>query len=134
MTIEKAIKELLSHIDCYDEEVNEALMMAVDALREQEEHESLQNSYEQLQAINDQLYLSNQKIGADLQKLLSEQEERSKGCDFCREDNEGYYRMIGTFYLTNPFHKGEYYLNGGGRKPRKIRFCPMCGRKLEVEG
>jgi hypothetical protein len=64
---------------------------------------------------------------------LREQEERSKGCDFCREDNEGYYRMLGTFYLTNPFHKGEYYLNGGGRKPRKIAFCPMCGRKLEVE-
>ena len=63
---------------------------------------------------------------------LREQEERSKGCDFCREDNEGYYRMLGTFYLTNPFHKGEYYLNGGGRKPQKIAFCPMCGRKLYI--
>lgn len=57
-----------------------------------------------------------------------------KACPFCHEDGEGYYTMLGAFFLSNPFHKGEYYLNGGKLKPRKISFCPVCGRKLSKEG
>ena len=53
-----------------------------------------------------------------------------KPCPFCHEDREGYYKMIGPFYISNPFSRGEYYLNGGKMKPRKINFCPMCGRSL----
>lgn len=61
---------------------------------------------------------------------LREQEERSKGCDFCRADKEGYYAMAGAFSISNPHHAGKYYLNCGRVKPRRIMFCPMCGRKL----
>ena len=39
--------------------------------------------------------------------------------------------MIGAFYISNPFHRGEYYINGGKLQPRKINCCPMCGRRLE---
>ena len=36
MTTDKAVSELLYHIDCYDEEANEALVMAITALRGQD--------------------------------------------------------------------------------------------------
>ena len=56
-----------------------------------------------------------------------------KPCQFCHEDRDGYYKMIGPFYISNPFSKGEYYLNGGKMKPRKINYCPMCGRGFAGE-
>ena len=56
-----------------------------------------------------------------------------KPCQFCHEDRDGYYKMIGSFYISNPFSKGEYYLNGGKMKPRKINYCPMCGRGFAGE-
>ena len=56
-----------------------------------------------------------------------------KPCQFCHEDREGYDKMIGPFYISNPFSKGEYYLNGGKMKPRKINYCPMCGRGFAGE-
>lgn len=52
---------------------------------------------------------------------LREQEERSKGCDFCNERNVAVMSAsILTFDLKN--------------HGCMCRFCPMCGRKLEVEG
>ena len=54
-----------------------------------------------------------------------------KLCPFCHEDREGYYKMLGAFYISNPFHRGEYYINCGHAKPRKINFCPLCGRELK---
>ena len=56
-----------------------------------------------------------------------------KPCQFCHEDREGYYKMIGPFYISNPFSRGEYYLNGGKMKPRKINYGPMCGRGFAGE-
>ena len=56
-----------------------------------------------------------------------------KPCQFCHEDRDGYYKMIGSFYISNPFSKCEYYLNGGKMKPRKINYCPMCGRGFAGE-
>lgn len=55
-------------------------------------------------------------------------------CPFCHEDSEGYKSMIGPFYISNPFSKGKYYLNGGKLKPRKINYCPMCGRSFCAGG
>lgn len=52
------------------------------------------------------------------------------GCVYCEEDSEGYRKTLGAFSITNPFHRGEYFLNTGHCKPRQIYFCPMCGRKL----
>lgn len=54
-----------------------------------------------------------------------------KKCSFCQEDREGFYAMLGAFYITNPFHAGKYYLNAHRCKPREIMFCPLCGRRLE---
>ena len=51
-------------------------------------------------------------------------------CDFCTEDKDGYVKKMGAFSISEPFHKGEYYLRTKHCKPRKINFCPMCGRKL----
>lgn len=52
------------------------------------------------------------------------------GCEYCQEDSEGFRKVLGAFSIIDPFHRGEYYLNAGKAKPRKINFCPMCGRKL----
>ena len=52
------------------------------------------------------------------------------GCEYCKEDREGFIRMFGAFSITNPFHGNEWFINTGHCKPRQIFFCPMCGRKL----
>jgi hypothetical protein len=52
------------------------------------------------------------------------------GCQYCKEDGEGYRKMFGAFSITNPFHGKEWLINTGHCKPRQIFFCPMCGRKL----
>jgi hypothetical protein len=52
------------------------------------------------------------------------------GCEYCKEDSEGFRRMFGAFSITNPFHGNEWFIDTGHCKPRQICFCPMCGRKL----
>ena len=52
------------------------------------------------------------------------------GCEYCKEDREGFIRMFGAFSITKPFHGNEWFINTGHCKPRQIFFCPMCGRKL----
>ena len=55
---------------------------------------------------------------------------KNEGCEYCNEDRYGYRKMLGAFSIYNPFHGYEYYLNCGKAKPRKINYCPVCGRKL----
>lgn len=62
--------------------------------------------------------------------LRAQQEQAASVCEFCTEDKDGYVKKIGAFSLSEPFHKGEYFLCTKHCKPRKINFCPMCGRKL----
>ena len=52
------------------------------------------------------------------------------GCEYCKEDNEGFRKMFGTFSLENPFHGKTWKICAGKCKPREIYFCPMCGRRL----
>ena len=52
------------------------------------------------------------------------------GCEYCKEDNDGYRKMFGAFSIANPFHGNEWTINTGHCKPRQIYYCPMCGRKL----
>ena len=52
------------------------------------------------------------------------------GCEYCKEDNEGYRIMIGAFSITNPFHGNVWNIETCHCKPRQIYFCPMCGRRL----
>lgn len=53
------------------------------------------------------------------------------GCEYCKEDNEGYRKMIGAFSITNPFHGNVWNIETCHCKPRQIYFCPMCGRRLQ---
>ena len=62
--------------------------------------------------------------------VLREQEERERGCEYCKEDGNGYRKMIGAFSITNPFHGDVWNLETRHCKPRQINFCPMCGRRL----
>lgn len=52
------------------------------------------------------------------------------GCEYCKEDSEGFRRMFGAFSLANPFHGKTWQIHAGKCKPREINFCPMCGRRL----
>ena len=52
------------------------------------------------------------------------------GCEYCKEDSEGFRRMFGAFSLVNPFHGKTWQIHAGRCKPREINFCPMCGRRL----
>ena len=52
------------------------------------------------------------------------------GCEYCKEDSEGFRRMFGAFSLVNPFHGKGWQIHAGKCKPREIHYCPMCGRKL----
>ena len=56
--------------------------------------------------------------------------QKQDGCEYCKEDSEGYRKMFGAFSITNPFHGKEWFIDTGHCKPRKICFCPMCGRRL----
>ena len=52
------------------------------------------------------------------------------GCAYCKEDRDGYRGVFGAFSLSNPFRGDTWYIGTGHCKPRRIYFCPMCGRKL----
>ena len=52
------------------------------------------------------------------------------GCEYCKEDSEGFRRVFGAFSLINPFHGKTWQIHAGKCKPREIYFCPMCGRRL----
>lgn len=56
--------------------------------------------------------------------------QEQDGCEYCKEDGEGYRKMFGAFSITNPFHGKEWFINTGHCKPRQIHFCPMCGWRL----
>ena len=60
--------------------------------------------------------------------------QNQKGCEYCLEDTDGYRRGFGAFSLHNPFHANEWEISTGHCKPRKIYFCPMCGRKFARKG
>ena len=56
------------------------------------------------------------------------------GCEYCKEDSEGYRKMLGAFSITNPFHGSAWNIETCHCKPRQIYFCPMCGRKFPKKG
>ena len=56
--------------------------------------------------------------------------QEQDGCEYCKEDNEGYRKMIGSFSITNPFHGNVWNIETCHCKQRQIYFCPMCGRRL----
>lgn len=57
----------------------------------------------------------------------------SNGCEYCKEDRDGFRTMFGAFSITNPFHGDEWFISTGRCKQRQIFYCPICGRKLNKE-
>lgn len=59
---------------------------------------------------------------------LREQDERSKGCIHCSQESD----------IPLPTDMGFTWISGNQLQNSYgecvIEFCPMCGRKLEVEG
>lgn len=136
------------HKDKAEEAHLDSLQMAISALREQEEYEGLKNSYAQLQASFDQIYESNMAMGVVI-KHLREQDKvvdsdqfetvtkcnDMDGCEYCRESENIYYHagvvnvLDELLYIT-----GDDLVVDIGCKfylAASIKFCPMCGRRLE---
>ena len=59
-------------------------------------------------------------------------DDKVKSCPYCHKDNEGYVKMFGRFYLRKDHFNG-WNLYAGKGKPLPIKFCPMCGRPLEIK-
>ena len=76
------------------------------------------------------IYYSEMEFTSAALSTLQEQEERDRGCEYCKEDNEGFRKMFGAFSLENPFHGKTWKICAGKCKPMEIYFCPMCGRRL----
>ena len=74
-------------------------------------------------------YITNEIVSAHLVSHGVTVQELD-GCEYCKEDNEGFRRMFGAFSLENPFHGKTWKICAGKCKPMEIYFCPMCGRKL----
>lgn len=53
------------------------------------------------------------------------------GCEYCKEDSEGYRKMLGAFFISYSYFDDKWFINTGHCKPRQIYFCPMCGRELK---
>lgn len=70
------------------------------------------------------------KYGLAFIALLDEKMSQEK-CHYCHEDREGYVSANGAFYLSIDRHEGWLLHAGKSKvKPRPVKYCPMCGRKL----
>ena len=54
-----------------------------------------------------------------------------RGCEYCKEDIEGYRKMLGAFFISYSSFSDEWFINTGHCKPRQIYFCPICGREFK---
>ena len=70
-------------------------------------------------------------------KTLQTQQKQT-ACDFCHEDRDGYIKPIEKnchAFISYGFNGWVLSLRGGGWHGEcKIRYCPMCGRKLKKVG
>ena len=57
-------------------------------------------------------------------------ENKQEKCTYCHEDRDGYVSANGAFFLSLDRHEGWLLHAGKSCKPRPIKYCPMCGRKL----
>jgi hypothetical protein len=73
-----------------------------------------------------------EELADDVMDIITHSEtvQELDGCEYCKEDSEGFRRMLGAFSLVNPFHGKTWLIHAGKYTPREIYFCPMCGRKL----
>ena len=76
------------------------------------------------------IYYSEMEFTSAALSAIQEQEELDRGCEYCKEDNEGYRKMFGAFSITNQFNCNVWNIETRHCKPRQIYFCPMCGRRL----
>ena len=70
---------------------------------------------------------------------LREQAERSKGCSFCDEESgehdymNGLQSIDGTKYLVLETSEWDDYYDCYNDVRIPVKYCPMCGKRLEVE-
>lgn len=70
---------------------------------------------------------------------LREQAERNKGCGFCDEESgehdymNGLQSIDGTKYLVLETSEWDDYYDCYNDVRIPVKYCPMCGKRLEVE-
>lgn len=65
---------------------------------------------------------------------LREQEERSNGCEYC--DGSGKHFLVDDGFPYGSYNSirledGKAFLDDADGSQIRIKFCPMCGRRLE---
>lgn len=146
--IDKAIEHFsygITH-DIFSEPVRTYAELAIDALREkaEREKEARMNEIDKtIQLISDMKLSFSQKYiqeAFDVSiKALREQAERSKGCSFCDEESyehdymNGLQSIDGTKYLVLETSEWNDYYDCYNDVRIPVTFCPMCGKRLEVE-
>lgn len=75
---------------------------------------------------------------AEWLKELTEYKQLNKHCDYCYCDKEGYVKPIDRrchVFVDANIHEGNIVVNfNGSSKKYPIKYCPMCGRRLEYDG
>jgi len=82
---------------------------------------------------------SDNAVCATALAALREQAEKSKGCSFCDEESgehdymNGLQSIDGTKYLVLETSEWDDYYDCYNDVRIPVKFCPMCGRRLEAE-
>lgn len=59
--------------------------------------------------------------------------DEQRKCPYCHADEDGGRKALGMFFICADYFDGCYKLNTRTRyKSRKINYCFMCGRKLDL--
>ena len=69
------------------------------------------------------------KYGLVFMSLLDEKTAQET-CEYCHEDKDGYTKSHGAFCLLYDRFEGWQLHAGKSCRPRPVKYCPMCGRRL----
>lgn len=73
-------------------------------------------------------------LGTDLAEVGTDMISRQAACEYCHEDSEGYVRPLeknGHAFIRFGMDGWELSLQAKGwHGSAKIRYCPICGRRL----
>ena len=123
--IVRALRDMATY-DCGFEQQSDTVKDAADLI------ESLQDEITQLK---DELadYNCDTKIGCKLIEKVKA--EREKGCEYCEDGEDLSYghdtmQRTGRIYLDGNLLTADLYSES---MAVIVRFCPVCGKRLEVE-
>lgn len=94
--------------------------------------ETLEERFMTMSMCGDIEYCKAQNRALDIAiAALREQAEREKGCEYCNDQEVIAWDMCNDGIVIES--NGKMHMLSGGDWEAEIDFCPMCGKRLEVE-